>query len=159
MNIAYIISDTHFGHKNILKYEPIHRPFQSIEEHDQELIRRWNSVVRPRDTVWHLGDVLFGKHSFACLAQLNGTKRLIMGNHDRHPLALYREHFASIHGVAEYKGCILSHIPVHEGQLHSRFRRNIHGHLHSNKLDDPRYICVSAEHLNLTPVPIGDLLK
>ena len=32
------------------------RPFASLAEMDDALIRRWNEVVRPGDTVWHLGD-------------------------------------------------------------------------------------------------------
>ena len=150
---TFLIGDTHFGHRKILDFEAAHRPFPSIEQHDEALVERWNSVVRKRDTVWHLGDVLFGRHSFKHLARLNGTKKLVMGNHDCYPSAAYLEHFNRIVGAAEVAGCILTHIPVHDSQFR-RYKANIHGHLHSRKLDDPRYICVSAEHNNLTPVSL-----
>lgn len=150
MNRTFVIGDTHFGHKNIIQYESQARNFTSIEEHDQELARRWNAVVNPRDTVWHVGDVLFGVNSFLLLAHLNGIKRLVLGNHDQYPIWRYQQHFRSIHGAVQVHGAILTHIPVHEHQL-KRFKCNIHGHLHSNKLADPRYVCVSAEQTGLAP--------
>lgn len=150
-NMVYVIADTHLGHKKIIAYEAEHRPFQTVEEHDEEIVRRWNEKVRPNDIVWHLGDVLFGAAAFATLGRLNGTKRLVMGNHDHYPVARYLEYFTSVHGCAVVQDCILSHVPVHPGQL-GRFRKNIHGHLHSRSLDDPRYVNVSAEVIGLTPI-------
>lgn len=79
----FFTSDTHFGHKNILNF--CHRPFDSIEEHDQALINNWNSVVGPDDTVFHLGDFAFGGFPFweSIVKQLNGHIILIIGNHDQ----------------------------------------------------------------------------
>lgn len=150
MNRVFIISDTHFNHSNILKYESEHRPFATIEEHDAELISRWNAAVKPKDTVWHLGDVLFGSDSFHLLRHLNGIKNLILGNHDHYPMEKYAEHFNKILGCAQLHGCILTHIPVAESQF-GRFKANIHGHMHSKTLEDKRYYNVSCERLNLTP--------
>ena len=157
MNKVYVTSDTHFGHKKVLEFESNSRPFATIDEHDAELVTRWNSVVSKNDTVWHLGDVLFGAHSFETLKLLNGRKKLVMGNHDRYPTAKYLEHFSVVLGSAEYKGCILTHIPIHPDQLR-RYKLNIHGHLHSDFMNDNRYICVSVEHTNLTPVLLSDLI-
>jgi calcineurin-like phosphoesterase family protein len=154
----YVIADTHFGHKKICQFEPSFRPFSSVEEHDAALVRRWNSVVRSEDTVWHLGDVLFGKDSFEILSQLNGIKKLVMGNHDHYPTAEYLKHFNNVYGSVELKGCILTHIPVHPSQFY-RYRANIHGHLHHNIIDDRRYICVSAEQSGLTPVLLDTVLE
>ncbi len=55
---AFFIADTHFGDGNILRYE--NRPFATVEEMDQELIRRWNEKVGEGDTVFHLGDFSAG---------------------------------------------------------------------------------------------------
>ena len=79
---VFIISDTHFSHKNILKYES--RPFDDVDHMDSEMIRRWNSVVSPNDLVFHLGDVIIAgaKRAEYILPQLNGRKILIEGNHD-----------------------------------------------------------------------------
>lgn len=160
MNRTFIISDTHFGHKNILKFEAEHRPFATIEAHDAELIYRWNHTVKPKDTVWHLGDVLFGRESFEILPQLNGIKKLVMGNHDHYPSSHYLAPncFNSLHAAVQLQHVILTHIPIHPQQL-QRFRGNIHGHLHSNTLDDPKYVNVSAEHHNLTPILLDKALS
>lgn len=157
MNQVFVISDTHFGHKKILEFEADARPFATITEHDESLVERWNAVVRPKDTVWHLGDVLFGRGAFPILGLLNGVKKLVMGNHDRYPTAVYLEYFNCAVGSAEVAGCILTHIPVHPSQF-TRYRANLHGHLHSRKLDDPRYINVSAEHTGLAPALLADVL-
>jgi calcineurin-like phosphoesterase family protein len=149
-NRVFVIGDTHFGHKKILELEKESRPFKTIEEHDNELVYRWNSVVNKNDTVWHLGDVLFGKESFQTLYKLNGFKHLVMGNHDCYPMEDYKKHFNKIVGCIKLRECIFSHIPISDSQFY-RFKANIHGHMHSNKLDDSRYINVSAEQINLTP--------
>lgn len=158
MNKIFVIADTHFGHKKVIQFESEKRPFETIEQHDEELVRLWNLTVNKHDTVWHLGDVLFGRESFGILSRINGVKKLVMGNHDRYPSRLYLEHFNAICGAAEVKGCILTHVPVHEDQFY-RYRFNIHGHLHSKKLDDHRYICVSVEHTGLKPVLLDDLIN
>lgn len=157
MNRVFVMADTHFGHKKIIQFENKARPFSSIEEHDEELVRRWNSTVRKNDTVWHLGDVLFGRAAFSTLSRLNGVKKLVMGNHDRYPSVLYLEHFNQVLGAAEVRGCIMTHIPVSSAQF-ARYKANIHGHLHSNIMADPRYINVSAEHTGLAPVLLDSLL-
>lgn len=81
MGEIYITSDTHFSHANIIHY--CDRPFETVREMDDALIEKWNSVVTPNDTVWHLGDV-FWHHGEAhrIAPRLNGSKFLIKGNHD-----------------------------------------------------------------------------
>jgi calcineurin-like phosphoesterase family protein len=80
---TFFTADTHFGHANIIKYED--RPFDSVEAMNDELVRRWNSVVSPEDRVIHLGDAVMGgfnNHAHN-IGRLNGLKVLIPGNHDR----------------------------------------------------------------------------
>ena len=159
MNKVYVISDTHFGHRKVIEFEKEHRPFSTIEEHDRELVQRWNAVVRKDDTVWHLGDVYFGgRDAHLVLAGLNGVKRLVLGNHDCYPIDLYQFYFRKIFGAAELRGCILTHVPVHPYQLEKRYKANIHGHMHSKKLDDPRYICVSVEQTGLAPKLLDEIM-
>lgn len=81
--VYWFTSDTHFGHANILIHD--HRPFSSIEEHDNGLIANWNERVAPGDVVFHLGDVAWHRQARnidTLLRQLHGTKILITGNHD-----------------------------------------------------------------------------
>lgn len=151
---VFFIGDTHFGHKNILKYT---RPqFASIEEHNAVLIDNWNKTVRPNDTVWHLGDFCFGRLNLNLAARLNGNKRLVLGNHDMYPATVYLQYFKSLHGATEYKGGVLSHIPVHPDQFY-RYRFNIHGHLHTEVVEDVRYKNVSVERINFTPISLEEI--
>jgi calcineurin-like phosphoesterase family protein len=153
---TFFIGDTHFGHRNILRFEGIkaHRDFFTIEEHDEEIVRRWNRIVCKGDIVWHLGDFAFSSSSITIAGRLNGMKKLVLGNHDHYPTEEYLKYFQKVYGAATLKGGILlTHIPVHPAQL-ERFKFNIHGHLHAYCLDDQRYINVSCEQINLTPVPM-----
>lgn len=152
MQKVFVTSDTHFGHRRIIEFERAYRPYASIEEHDKDLVARWNAVVRPKDTVWHLGDVFFGKDGHWIMQALHGYKKLVLGNHDHYPLEIYQQYFAKIYGAAVVGQNLLTHVPVHPNQLEHRFKKNIHGHMHSKRLDDDRYVCVSVEHTGLAPV-------
>lgn len=168
----YVISDLHIGHKRICSFEPVHRPFATLEEHDEEIVRRWNSVVTHEDRVYVLGDVHFRKESAQYTRRLNGNKILIMGNHDTYGTGTeYEEIFSRVLGCLEYNQCIMTHIPVHPSQLR-RYKLNLHGHLHSKEilkhplegkfpddLVDKRYVNCSAEHFNLTPTPLKELIE
>ncbi len=168
----FFTSDSHFGHKKIIDFEKDNRPFNSIEEHDEELIDRWNSKVNKRDTVWHLGDFCFSEKALEIAGRLNGIRKLVLGNHDMLATHKYLEYFNKVYGVVSYKDYILSHIPVHPDQKY-RYKGNIHGHLHSKVVNkemcmcvchlpekpDPFYINVSVEQHNLTPVEFEELIR
>ena len=79
----FFTSDHHFGHRNIIDYTG--RPFRTVPEMNRELIWRWNNAVNESDTVYHLGDFAMGSidEGLEIISQLNGTKILIVGNHDR----------------------------------------------------------------------------
>ncbi len=88
---VHFCSDTHWFHNNILRY--CNRPFGSVEEMNEALVNNWNSVVKPDDHVYHLGDFCFGnveKWNW-CLepGRLNGHIHLILGNHD--PERVFRD--------------------------------------------------------------------
>jgi len=81
---TYFTSDTHFDHKNIIKY--CNRPFQSIEEMNIAIVEKWNELVSSEDIVYHLGDFTFGdiRHFSKWANQLNGTIKILPGSHDHH---------------------------------------------------------------------------
>ena len=74
---VFFISDLHLGHKNILRYANGLRHGNNIEEHNQWLVTQWNSVVKPSDAVYVLGDVAFGHQNLEYLKKMNGQKFLI----------------------------------------------------------------------------------
>lgn len=90
---TYFTSDTHFGHKRII--DLCNRPFKDVTEMNEIIVHHWNALVRPDDTVYHLGDVALGpiEDSLKYIGRLNGYKILIVGNHDRMfpPMSKMRE--------------------------------------------------------------------
>ena len=166
MATTFLISDTHFGHEKtctVFKREdgsPL-RPFASGEEMDEAMIQRWNDRVRPKDKVYHLGDVVINRRFLHILDRLNGDKVLIKGNHDIFRMEDYYPRFRDIRGYHVLNGMIMSHVPVHTDSI-ERFGTNIHGHLHANRVMrdgavDPRYHNVSVEHTDYAPISLEEV--
>lgn len=172
---CFLISDTHFGHANILTFkdnagEPL-RPFKTVEEMDETLVENWNKVVSAQDRVYHLGDVVINRRCLAIMSRCNGRKKLIRGNHDLFKLADYTPYFEDVYGSYLLKDIILTHIPVHRDCITHRFGTNVHGHLHSNRvmlrahefdinqddLIDRKYYSVCVEKINYTPISLEEL--
>lgn len=167
----WLISDTHFSHKNIINFtygpdQKYVRPnpntghrFLTIQEHDQMLIENWNETIKDGDKVYHLGDVAMNpKRLEGIMPQLNGSKRLILGNHDVGHIKLYQEYFKKILGSREFNGVVMTHVPVHVSQL-DRWRGNIHGHIHEKIIFDGRYLNICVEHTEMRPIHIEDALS
>jgi calcineurin-like phosphoesterase family protein len=135
------------------------RGFDNIEEHDNTIIDNWNSVVTKRDTVWILGDIAMNKKHYPLLDKLKGTKNVVLGNHD---LPKYTRdllnHVNHVCAGWKKKDYIFTHIPIHPNQFY-RFTGNIHGHTHEKNIDDYRYINVSCEQVDYTPVLIEELIS
>lgn len=128
----FYISDTHFGHKNILKYD--NRPYFTVAEMDADLIKRWNNAVKPTDTVYHLGDFSWLKPAgeSEILQRLNGTKILIRGNHDYKPTAEWAEVLPFAEIVDNGRHVILSHFPIasYKNMTHGYY--HLYGHVHNS---------------------------
>ncbi len=97
-NKLFFTSDTHFGHKNIMRFSD--RPFTSVEDMDREMISKWNETVPEDGIVFFLGDFSFHKQQVSkdILEQLNGKVILIKGNHDKNP-----SYFKEIHNLLDIK--------------------------------------------------------
>jgi len=156
--MIWFTSDEHFFHNNVIKY--CNRPFSTIEEMNEEIILRHNSVVKSEDTVYHLGDFSLNKTAPSLiLSKLNGQHHLIAGNHDHcHPLhaknpeklqkfrkIYFDAGFLSIKledtMIIDNKQVLLSHLPYYDpnpdfDQRYPSFRPVdrghilLHGHVH-----------------------------
>lgn len=166
---TWVCADHHFGHQNILTFKRDDGTlirggqFSTIEEHDDELVNRHNALVAESDRVYMLGDVCINRRALATLHRLRGRLVLVKGNHDIFKLSDYLPFFDDIRAYVVQKDhdgnkVILSHIPVHPDSL-GRYGSNIHGHLHQNKLNDKRYVCVSLEHTDYKPIEISKALS
>ena len=136
MSQNFYISDLHFGHANVIKFDK--RPFATIEEMDTALIRNWNEAVRKKDNIYILGDFCWGKSEqwVELLSQLRGNKYLIAGNHDiKNPSSTVRRYFQDWKDYKEIddKGrrVILCHYPIPFYKSdYSESTFMLHGHVH-----------------------------
>ena len=157
MTDRWICSDHHFYHERILEFCAEQRPFDTVEEMHEVMIERHNSLIKPKDHVFFVGDVVFGDPvaHLPIVERLNGIKHLIGGNHDklRSQMAEYQKYFVSVEAYREFghNKDIVSHYPVHPQQLEERYKFNVHGHLHDIVLDDPRYINICLDNRDLYP--------
>lgn len=175
----WVISDTHFNHSNILNFTDengkyIREGFKTAEQMNEFMTERWNSVVKPGDKVYHLGDVYMGggfprEYTEKLLSNLNGRKRLILGNHDNGKDQILQRAFQKIDVWRMFTefGLLLTHVPVHPSTLkEGRFSGhgkpqlkmlNVHGHIHANPSPEGPYKCVCVEQIDYTPVNIEEL--
>lgn len=138
MSKIFFISDTHFGHTNVIKYDS--RPFKSAFDMNETMIRNWNSVVTPEDTVYHLGDFAFLQELevINILNRLNGQKNLIFGNHDQviKKSGKIKSMFGFCKDYYEVKHqgetICLFHYPIGEWNKAHRGSYHLHGHCHGN---------------------------
>jgi calcineurin-like phosphoesterase family protein len=176
---TYFISDTHFNHKNIIKY--CNRPFKDIEEMNNTLIKNWNNTVTDYDTVYHLGDVALTNESEMknLISKLKGKKILIRGNHDAKSMEFFKNvGFYAVTSetikLEQYK-IILSHIPLDDTKIPEGYT-NIHGHIHNNPLyqinpttnemeypkelySEKLHINVSVDVIDFKPISLEEILK
>lgn len=160
MKRIFLIADTHFGEDHIRRYE--NRPFPSVESMDRELISCWNAVVSDDDIVYVLGDFGADGYEETVLAQLNGVKYLVKGNHDTKSNAEYRQYgFEEVydHPIIIDGFWILSHNALYvNGNMPYA---NLFGHVHNSPIVKDysnQHYCVSVERINYTPISF-DVIK
>ena len=152
MKKIFITSDNHFFHYNIIKY--CNRPFKTYQEMNEEMIKKWNSVVGVNDIVLHLGDFAFKGKAYLIRPRLNGTIILIRGNHDTN--INKEDGFIIVEGNLTIGNLILSHRPLMKSEIPEGMI-NIFGHIHNQ----PAYsgICVCVEKTNYTPILLKELIQ
>lgn len=164
MSKVWVISDTHWGHKNILKYRP---EFNSLVEHNELILDNLLSAVSKRDTLWMLGDMFFDMDSVSyarIIRQYVGNIHWVLGNHDsdnnnRQEVIreiLYEDLVDKVHGIAKCGRVWMTHAPMHPAEL--RDKPNIHGHMHKDKLDDKRYFNANVDVNDYKPVAFQEIM-
>ena len=160
---TWVIADTHFGHKNIIKYS--NRPFANVDEMREEIISRWNGVVKADDIVYHLGDfsMTHNKDDISNLVhRLNGRIVLIMGNHDTKPHQWYMDcGFANTvrHPIIMGDNTVLMHEPPKPEYIAPQYNY-VFGHVHNKPCDADNFdncVCVSVERTNYVPVELRQI--
>ena len=181
----FFTSDLHFGHENVIRFD--NRPFDTEEEMDEEMIKRWNAKVGKGDIVYVLGDFIWKaatNEAVSIIRRLNGQIILIKGNHDRflHNAAAKK----ALAGIKDYddicvtledgttRRCILSHyfIPFYNGHRYQAI--HLHGHSHfteesaeevrittelNEKGYDLKIYNVGCMYWNYTPVTLDEILE
>lgn len=167
MSQVFYTSDLHLRHHLVSKL----RGYSTSEEHDQDLLARWNKRVSQEDAVWILGDVTLGGIGKVAplLEQMQGKKHLVIGNHDRiHPLfkrswtqqKQYAAVFETIHLYAQHNingtKYLLSHFPYAseapaednyaQWRLPDMGERLLCGHVHSSWVTRPRTLNVGLDY-------------
>ena len=185
MTKVFFTSDLHFGHENVIRFD--NRPFETVDEMDAELIRRWNAKVGTGDLVYVLGDMIWktrNSDAETLIRSLNGQIILIKGNHDRFLHNAKAKN--ALAGVKDYddicvkledgtdRRVVLCHyyIPFYNG--HRWQAVHLHGHSHNSeeywieesikqKLRqdgfETRSYNVGCMHWNYEPVTLDEILE
>lgn len=159
---TWIVSDTHFGHDNIVPY--CHRPL----DHDQVMIAEWRAHVPPTDTILHLGDLVYrGNARFKHITApelVAGRRLLIKGNHDHQRYSFYKacgfqivSPFAIVYQPPTEDSTAwkisFSHYPWSEqteGRPMGPSDLRIHGHIHNNGYTRDAFVPFTKGHINMS---------
>src|ERR1051326_6019472 len=137
MSAIWFTADTHFGHESILVHQP--RSFGSLQAHDDALIENINTLVKPSDTLYHLGD--FAWHDLALYRRRLNCKNihLILGNHDRLK-GSDKDLFLSISDIKKVKigdqKIYLCHYAMRVWNCSHHGSWHLYGHSHGSLPDD-----------------------
>lgn len=173
----YFTSDTHFFHSQVINF--CKRPFNCVEEMNEQLVQNWNKTVKPGDLIYILGDVSFGnvQDTNQILSRLNGQKYLIYGNHDQliRKKKELQEHFVWCKDLARIKPLInnekqdivLCHYAMRVWEKSHYGSWQLFGHSHGGLSDHGEDVIpvhslqvdVGVDVWNYTPVSIKEIKK
>lgn len=163
-NDLFFTADTHFSQERTRHLS--RRPFPDINEMDLALVENWNSVVKPNDTVYHLGD--FG--SYSMVSKLNGKIILLAGNYERRDieeglinekrlleLGFHEVHLDAISLVGSYDGTSIEmvHEPSHAKTHHFK----LFGHIHKLQMIKRNALNVGVDCHNFTPINLKEVFE
>ena len=174
MSKFFVTSDQHFNHKNIIKY--CDRPFSSVEEMNEELIKRWNAVVSKDDTVFVLGDFFMGRLTEIedILSRLNGHIMLVEGNHDNDSRIVTMTSYGNVKNlgplfIMDYRGIniVMCHYPI-DFDLRNMVSKAskkmvfLYGHIHNlapKGLDRGCFYHVGVDTNDFTPIDLDSIIE
>lgn len=140
MSNKWFSADLHIGHKRILEFCGDTRRGETVEEHDELIVEACNSVIKPEDEFFILGDEALGdrRQGYNKIRRINGRKHLIRGNHTQ----IKEEHFDIFESISDYKEIriegikvIMFHFPIISWNEMSKGSFMLHGHCHANLKD------------------------
>jgi calcineurin-like phosphoesterase family protein len=159
---VWFTSDHHFDHTNIIKH--CARPYKDAHEMNDKLIGLWNSVVKPTDTVYHLGDFAWraSPQRIGLIAsKLNGSIKLLLGNHDKETVLRQVKnieilgHYHRL--VVDGQAIVMCHYPFKSWHGSFRGTWNVHGHCHGKLKPCHNQFDVSVDHCSFKPISLEDL--
>jgi calcineurin-like phosphoesterase family protein len=181
---VYITSDTHFGHKNIVRGVtnwrtqdgeiPVEstRDFQTIEQMNERLIDGINHFVGQDDTLIMLGDVSFGGFDNIGIfleRLVCHNIHLILGNHDHHienNRDFVRGRFLSVQHYLEVNieglDFVLCHYPLQSWNGLNKGVIHLHGHVHlppHRKFGNGKRLDVGMDGNGMDPYSISEIIK
>jgi calcineurin-like phosphoesterase family protein len=177
--MIWLTSDWHFNHDREFIWKA--RGFSSVQEMNEEIIRRHNALVNPNDDVYVLGDSSLGGGDTQILAtnkalieRLNGRLHIIRGNHDTDRRVAMYESCENVVGPVLYADMLhyngyhfyLSHFPTLTSNLEKESLKqctcNLFGHTHQTTnfhLDMPFMYHVGVDSHNCEPVLLDNIIE
>ena len=170
MSKIWLTSDQHFSHIQPFVWEA--RGYKSVEDMNEEQVRKWNAMVAKDDEVWFLGDGMMNDNvaGAMCFSKLNGKIHIITGNHDSPArIEIYKQLGFDVQDgkrlIYKKKNFIFSHEPVITSN--GRFKGwrdtvNVHGHTHqtSNFTEGyPLMYHAGVDSHNGYPILLDDIIE
>ena len=174
--MIFVTSDWHLSHDREFIWKV--RGYNSIDEMNYDLIKKHNSLVKPDDDVYVLGDCCLGgqgsldKNRYL-MEQFNGKLHIVYGNHCT---PFRREMYNKLPNLVEANWAIvldykkyhfyMSHFPTLTGNLEKESLKqmtlNLYGHTHQNSNfyeDRPYMYHVGVDSHDGYPVSLDKIIK
>lgn len=154
MSNVLFLGDLHAGHRNVAKFR---KQFRDEQDHFEFMETQYHKQVTKRDKVIFTGDAVFTLDRLMQMRKWIGDKELALGNHDTDKLNVMQlsNVFGKIYALKRYREFWVSHAPMHPSEL--RGRVNIHGHVHSNTVNDPMYMNTSLENTGFKLISLHEI--
>lgn len=162
---TFLTADHHFGHAGIIQFGKRPFPERDSRAMDEGLIERWNARVRPGDDVWHLGDFAFGAKGArlrGIFERLNGTKRLVRGNHDSAEvlgLPWAEPPREIVETAVEGQRLVLCHYPMRAWRGSMGSAVHCYGHVHGLMPPTRLSLDVGVDAWDMQPASLAEVIR